>query len=341
MFRQLPLLFLLLLSPALLSGVAGCSDSDGQGAGADTGADTGGEVSVLYAGSLVRLMEEYLGPAFEEQTGIAYSGEGKGSVAGANLILDSLRRPDVFISADPAVNQMLLEQDAAVAPWYVTFAATELVLAYSPQGRHAEVFARARRGEVSWHEALRIPGLRLGRSDPDLDPAGYRAVFALELAEEVLGLDGLKDEVFGSDRNPAQIFPEEDLAARLEAGQLDAVLVYRSVAVPHGLPFVELPPEVGQGDPELADLYATRSYTNSRTGKKYRGAPVVYTVTVGNDYSPEAVAFAAFLLGGSARPLLEEAGLSPVTPRVGGDPEAVPAEVRGLLSALEVRSWPS
>src|SRR5690348_3760496 len=56
-------------------------------------------VFVMYAGSLVKIFETYLGPSFENQTNYKYAGEGKGSVQIANLIVDGFRKPDIFISA--------------------------------------------------------------------------------------------------------------------------------------------------------------------------------------------------------------------------------------------------
>ena len=58
------------------------------------------DVSVMYAGSLVKIMEQVIGPSFHNQTGYNFIGEGKGSVQVSNLILQGFRRPDFFISAD-------------------------------------------------------------------------------------------------------------------------------------------------------------------------------------------------------------------------------------------------
>jgi molybdate/tungstate transport system substrate-binding protein len=59
---------------------------------AATKADAGeSEVSVLYAGSLVNLMEKDMGPTFNQATGYKYLGEGKGSVALANMIKEKLK----------------------------------------------------------------------------------------------------------------------------------------------------------------------------------------------------------------------------------------------------------
>src|SRR5262250_3370524 len=64
-------------------------------------------VNVLYAGSLVNLMEHGIGPAFEKATGDKFQGFGAGSNALANQIKGQLRRGDVFISANPRVNDAL------------------------------------------------------------------------------------------------------------------------------------------------------------------------------------------------------------------------------------------
>src|SRR6476659_4691925 len=58
------------------------------------------DVSVMYAGSLVKIMEQVVGPSFHNQTGYNFVGEGKGSVQISNMIIDGFRRTDVFISAD-------------------------------------------------------------------------------------------------------------------------------------------------------------------------------------------------------------------------------------------------
>ena len=57
------------------------------------------KVFVMYAGSLLKIFEVRLGPAFQNQTGFTFQGESKGSIQIANLILDGFRKPDVFVSA--------------------------------------------------------------------------------------------------------------------------------------------------------------------------------------------------------------------------------------------------
>ena len=57
-------------------------------------------VNVLYAGSLVNLMERSVGPAFEQKSGDRFQGYAGGSNKIANEIKGKLRRGDIFISAN-------------------------------------------------------------------------------------------------------------------------------------------------------------------------------------------------------------------------------------------------
>jgi molybdate/tungstate transport system substrate-binding protein len=58
-----------------------------------------GIVNVLYARSLMNLMERTLGPAFTQTNGQQFRGYAGGSNKLANEIKGELRRGDIFISA--------------------------------------------------------------------------------------------------------------------------------------------------------------------------------------------------------------------------------------------------
>ena len=71
------------------------------------------DVNVLYAGSLVNLIEHGMGPAFDTATGNNFRGFGGGSNGLANQIKGKLRHANVFISATPNVNNMLMGSENA------------------------------------------------------------------------------------------------------------------------------------------------------------------------------------------------------------------------------------
>jgi molybdate/tungstate transport system substrate-binding protein len=205
-----------------------------------------------------------------------------------------------------------------------------MVLAYSPASRFAGAFEAAQRGGRPWYEVLRQPGLRLKRSDPSVDPGGYRAVFVMALAESFYRVPGLRDAVLGDDDNPAQI-AMGDYAA-LARGEIDAAITYVTNAVGAGVPYLELPPEVDQSDPSLSARYASASYT-SPSGQTFRGAPLAYGATI-PESAPNphgAASFVAYLLSEAGRAALARYGFLPAEILVSGDVSAMPLALRALV----------
>jgi len=255
-----------------------------------------GTVSVLYAGSLVTVMEQQIGPAFAKATGYGYQGFGAGSTAVANQIKGKLRQGDVFISAAPSVNATLMGSgNGDWVTWYGEFATAPLVIGYNPNSRFASAFKTK-----PWWQVLPSQGLLLGRTDPVLDPKGKLTVQFVNRASKTLGMADLFARTLVSTSNTAQIFPEETLLGRLEAGQLDARAA--------NIPFVA---------PPLGTHYGAR-----------------YTVTILNN-GPEAagaLAFVQFLLGPQGTAILKQDGFQLLKDgEIGGMHSAVPVSIRPLF----------
>lgn len=238
-------------------------------------------MDVLYAASLVTPMQ---GPISDELhvEGIQFQGEPGGSKKLANYIASGVRSPDVFISADPSI---VVGLGSTVAS-STTFARTSLGISWSPKSRFHELLASVAAGKVPLMQALSTPGLRLGRTDPMLDPKGVLTVRALKA---IAGADAER-KLLGEDENPNQIFPEEDLLARVETGEIDAGFFYHTEAISRGYPYVALPPS-----PASQVSYALAIM---------RSAP----------HPQAAQAFAAFIITGKGRTILARAGLDYVTP---------------------------
>jgi len=262
-----------------------------------------GTVSVLYAGSLVNVMEQKIGPAFAQATGYSYEGYGAGSKAVASAIKGKLKQGDVFISASPAVNATLMgAANGTWVSWYGEFASAPLVIGYSPQSRFASAFKTK-----PWWQVLETPGLLLGRTDPALDPKGTLTIQFVKRASKTLKKPRLFAKTLASAENTAQIFPEETLLGRLEAGQLDAGFFYSIEANEAKIPFVAPP-----------------------LGKHYAA---LYTITILNKApNPDgALAFVKFLLGKQGLAILKADGFSLLQGLVGGDKTTIPADLRSLL----------
>ena len=257
------------------------------------------DVNVLYAGSLVNLMEHGIGPAFDQATGDTFRGFGGGSNGLANQIKGKLRHADVFISATPKVNDTLMgAENGDWVSWYVTFAQSPLVIGYSPSSRFA-----ADLQTKPWYEVLREPGIKIGRTDAKLDPKGALTVQLLDKAEQVYHQPGLAQAVLGAPDNPEQVRPEENLVGRLQSGQVDVGFFYSTETSDLKIPAIPLPPEVALS--------------------------AVYTVTVVRDaaYPAAAAKFVDYLLSAPGQAVLKEHGLDTLTPSVTGDAAKVPASI--------------
>jgi molybdate/tungstate transport system substrate-binding protein len=212
-------------------------------------------------------------------SGIDFQGEPGGSKALANLIAGGIRFPDVFISVDP---QLVTKLGGRVAS-ATTFAGTSLGVAWAPNSRYAATFNAVVDGKSSLERALETPGIRIGRTDPQLDPKGE---YTLQGVTMWLGHAG--ERILGDDQNPSQIFPEQDLLARVDTGQADVGFFYRTEAIARGYRFIPLP-----GNAALTDR-------------------ITYTLAIMSapPHPKAARTFADFILTGPGRTLLERAGLT-------------------------------
>ena len=310
---------LMLLATLFLAAACGQSTSGGSG--------SKGTVNVAYAGSLVNVMEHQLGPAFQAATGYTYQGKGAGSTALANQIKGKLIAPDIFISASAAAYAPL--EGAAngnVVRWYMSFAATQMVIGYSPKSAFAARLQAAANGATPWYTVLETPGLRIGRTDPALDPKGVNTLLTLRLAETYYHQPDLSQRILGAANNPAQIFPEEELVARLTSGQLDAGFFYLNEVKDAGLPYMTLPAQINLGDPAQKATYAQAHYTDAK-GNTQTGKPILYSVTIPATVknAAGAAAFVQYLLGSGGQGLLRADGIEPIAIIFSGDAAAVPS----------------
>ena len=241
---------------------------------------TGGDVNVLYAGSLISVMETKIGQAFGH-LGYNYIGEGHGSIQNANMIIDGQRFPDVFISVGEKPVTKLIDNNPSLAKWYIGFATDELVIAYNPKSQFAADFGKVKTGAVPWYQVLAKLGIRFLRSDPLLDPKGCYTVIATKLAGILYHNSSLSSSILKGERNQNQLRPEEILLTLLETGEADAIPAYKHEAIERGLPFISLPSQINLGDPAFASYYKQASCTQLH-GTLNFGKPIVFDVTIPN-----------------------------------------------------------
>ena len=286
-----------------------------------------GKLIVFHAGSLSVPFSQIAAQFEEENPGVEVSLEAAGSRRCARKISELDRECDVMASADyEVIDQLLIPEHAG---WNIRFATNEMALAFMRGNRKA----RGLSGR-NWYEILQRDDVTFGRSDPDSDPCGYRTVLTLKLAEKYYGVDGLAMSLLEKDQEYIRS-KETDLLGLLEAGALDFIFIYRSVARQHDLGIQLFPDEINLKTPDFADYYSTVSVKIS--GKKpgefieRKGAPMVYGVTIpGNSPSPDlALKFVEFLLDSEkGLKIMERNGQPPLVPSSTSTYDALPERLR-------------
>lgn len=246
-----------------VAGLAGCLDRRGARAGPPATDGESSPVTILAAGSLQHALETGLKPAVDVPVRI----EAHGSATVARMVAEGQRTPDIVTVADTALFESPLSP-----PWYSTFTSNAVVLAYNPDTEGGRRVAAADR----WYEPLVGGDVRLGRTDPDRDPLGYRTLFTLELATRYYDDAPALRDVLPSRQ---QIYPEMALISGFETGSIDAAFAYRNMAVERGYEYVDLPDRIDLSSPSHTDVYATVSYTLP-SGQTIRGDLIGYGSTV-------------------------------------------------------------
>jgi len=273
--------------------------------------------------------------------------------------------PDIIASADyKLIPDRLYE--GGYADWNIAFARNTMVLCYRDGAPGSDAIVNDTR---IWYDVLRNEDVKYGHSNPDDDPCGYRTLLVAQLAQRYyhdnateFGLtpdpdaDGLYDALIpGSEHDRGRVGGSKevvrsksvDLIASIQSGDLDYAFEYRSVAVQHGLNFIELDDAINLGslgmigDTNITyeDFYQGASIeivTEPGPPPAYSaqsGAPVVYGVTILKDARNKelAVEFVALLLSLKGQDVMAESGQPSIEPPLCDHPENLPVELEELL----------
>jgi molybdate/tungstate transport system substrate-binding protein len=296
------------------------------------------EIIVFNAGSLSVPLKKLADEYEKLNPGTKILMEPAGSLVCARKITELKKPCDIIASADYFVIDKLIVPE--YASWSIRFATNEIVIAFQEKSKYASEIDSS-----NWMDILLRDDVTYARSDPDADPCGYRSVFAFKLAEKYYGIQGLEDRLLS--KNKDFIRPKEvDLVALVEANAVDYMFQYKSVAIQHGLKFIELPDYINLGDPSRNELYHSVSLevTGSAPGSKLKinGDYINYSLSVltGSVNKENAVDFVAFLLSREGLDIFKKNGQDPIIPFITDQPEMLPERLRKYLEpGNSVRSY--
>ncbi|MFH1729960.1 MAG: tungstate ABC transporter substrate-binding protein WtpA [Pseudomonadota bacterium] len=235
------------------------------------------KITVFHAGSLAKPFKD-IKTAFEKKhPEVEVLLEAAGSRTCARKITDLNKIADVMASADESVIRTLLMPE--YAEYALNFVTNEMAIMFNKNSKYADII-----NSENWTEILLKKDVEFGHADPNKDPCGYRTLLVWQLAEKYYKEKDLYKKLDEA-RPKKNIRPKEtDLIGLLDAGELDYIFIYRSVAFQHKHPFVTLPNNINLGSFVLKDYYksAKIEITGKKPGEKItkNGAPMVYGITV-------------------------------------------------------------
>jgi molybdate/tungstate transport system substrate-binding protein len=299
-----------------------------------------GTANVAAASSLSYLSEKVVGPAFTKAEGYKYSGTYNASGDLESDIASGEISPNVFESVGGDNVTPLFPK---YTKWYVQDVGTSMVIAYNPNSKYAsqfKAFADGSKPLSGLFTLLETPGLKLGRTDPNIDPQGRDFIYMLELAQANYHLPTdtvskiLSTKDYGT-ASSSQIYAESSLDATLESGQLDASSAFITQAIELHLDYIPLPSAINLGDSALATQYGTAHVTITSNGAPTTksGSPQVIDITLIGKPTPAGIAFVKYVLSPAGRALYKTGGFTLYPLQVTGDSSAIPAAIKSELGS--------
>ena len=260
-----------------------------------------------------------------------------GSSALISQITQLNKSVDIMASADYGlIDSKLIPKYAS---WNLQYARNELVIAYTNKSK----FSGQINGQ-NWYQIFSKSNVTYGFSDPNSDPAGYRALMMMQLANSYYNNNNIfsslveNNTAITSKANgtgyiisaPGNINPSSkvtirpaatDLMPLLQSGSLDYVIIYKSVAQQQNVSFVELPNELSLTNTTYTSDYKKISLTqNSGTNesKTIGLTPIVYGITVLNNAPQSQLAqeFVQLVLSSTGTQILSNSHQEPITPAI-------------------------
>jgi molybdate/tungstate transport system substrate-binding protein len=292
--------------------------------------------------------------------------EGHGSIQVIRHVTELNQQIDVLMVADYLLIPRMMyptkmpNTNESFADYYVRFATNKLVLAYTNQSRYADEI-----NSDNWYSILARPDVTLGLGNPQVAAIGYRALTAIQLAENYYGDMGLFNNIITANLDPpinsvqdgsnyTITVPEiqnpkgdklklrsseVELVTLLDSGYLDYCLIYLSNAKQYGLNYIELPNEINMGSPQYQSTYeqAQVVYEHQRFASislDRAGETIYYGLTIPKNAPNRELAkeFVEFLLNGTGKDDFELAFQPVFTPSFTDNPQAVPESLRSMVA---------
>ena len=290
--------------------------------------------------------------------------EGHGSIQVIRHVTEIHEKIDVLLVADYLLIPRMMyhttmpNTEENFADYYIRFATNKLVLAYANHSRYADEINAG-----NWYSILVRPDVTLGLGNPQVASIGYRALAAIQLAENYYGAQNLFHDLITANIEPpitsvqngsnyTVTVPETQnpvgdklklrssevgLITLLDSGYLDYCLIYLSNAKQYGFNYIELPDEINMGSPQYQSTYEKVQvvYEHQRFASislDRSGETIYYGLTIPkNAPDPDlAEEFVKFLLDGKGKDDFTSAYHPVFDPPLTDNLQALPARLQSI-----------
>ena len=298
---------------------------------------TSGTINIVAADSLATQLNATAAKFESEHPNVKVNIEYMGSSAAIKQVTSLNKTPDIVVSADYGLidNQLI--------PKYTSFnlqyARNEMVIAFTNKSKNSTQI-----NSTNWYQILSTPGVKFGFSDPNSDPAGYRAVMMVQLAGKYYNNSTIfnnlitKNSAITSTANgtgfiinvPQNENPSSNITIRPDVAQLmpllqtdsiDYVLTYKSLAEQQNLSYITLPDELKLSTTTYKSNYGNISLVQSSGTNKsttLKLTPIIYGITVLNNAPQQQLAteFLQLLLSPTGTQIINNSFQEPITPAI-------------------------
>jgi len=298
---------------------------------------------ILYSADAYVNESTILEKAFSGSTGIQMAPP---KSAGSLALGQQIAQGDpvsVFLSVSKtAVQNTTLK--TAFGGWAIAFASDQMGIGYSnasTQSSSAMAVINAFHSAVStnstvaWYDFysnLTSGQVKVGISNPNADPAGYRAWLVLEAAGKIYAnnTNYFVNRLMTNGGNYTGA-SAADLVAPLQEGQIQFLFIYKSDIVSEHLNLLQLPNGVNLGSGSYNTFYSQFTYTISSGEQKGGSITLWLTVPSTSTDKNDSLRFVVYVMQNYAT-LLEPFGLSNIQPPKVFNDTVLPVPIKQMVA---------
>jgi len=298
---------------------------------------------ILFSADAYTAEATLLESGFHNQSGVTVLPP---TAAGSLTLAQNIKAGDpvsVFLSVSKTAVQPA-SLGCASSGWAISFASDQMTIAYSNASMqnsaamkviNAFNTASASNTTQDWYNFynnLTSGTVQVGISNPNSDPAGYRAWLVLQAAGHFFANNNsyFVDRMLTNKGNTTAS-SAANLLSPLESGSIQFLFIYKSTVVSQKLNYFQLTKAVNLGSPPFATVYS--QFTYNTTSGLQKGGPIALYITVPSDSTDPADSanFVVYVIK-NAPTLLAPFALQNITPAKLYNDTSVPQPIQQLVA---------